>query len=220
LYIGQDDERLEPEEHWAKPMTPEMQFALTETYGFGPPWKEKYPVEIDYPFMHPKQEPVKNESEGKAIHGHIGQGEPGSIIDLPFREIWPMEGRPPEGEFVPLDQLPYASVGDVEEVVGPDGQPVDGLGIWIDPRRYFSPGQTAPGGLPGFIAPYQIPYYVEFEGPTTPGKKALKGPFSSWREAERYVETQQALVSGQGYYQIVDAKGLPVDLREHYGPGI
>jgi len=199
VYIGQDDERLEPEEHWAKPMTPEMQFAMAETYGFGPPWKEKYPVEIKTPFKTPLD---------------------GTPIDWPIHEVWPMEGRPPEGQFVPLDQLPYASVGDVEEVVGPDGQPVDGLGIWIDPRRYFSPGQTAPGGLPGFIAPYQIPYYVEFEGPTTPGKKALKGPFSSWREAERYVERQQALVSGQGYYQIVDAKGLPVDLREHYGPGI
>ena len=153
------------------------------------------------------------------ISGDDDLGDGATIIDWPIREVWPMEGRPPEGEFVPLDQLPYAAVGDIEEI-GPDGRPVDGLGIWIDPRRYFSPGQTAPGGLPGFIAPYQIPYYVEFVGPTTGGKKALKGPFKSWRAAEQYVERQQALVSGQGYYQIVDAQGLPVDLREHYGPGI
>jgi len=95
---------------------------------------------------------------------------------------------------------------------------LDGLGIWIDPRRFHQ--FPAPGGLPGFLAPYQPPYYVEFTGPTTGGKKALKGPFASWQEAERYVQRNEAMLAGQGYYQIVDGTGLPVDRKEFYGPGL
>lgn len=53
MYIGEEDSsKLEPEEYWSKPMTPEMQFVMAETYGFGPPWKEKYPKEIG-PFKTP-----------------------------------------------------------------------------------------------------------------------------------------------------------------------
>jgi len=75
--------------------------------------------------------------------------EQGTIIDVP-RERWPMEGRPPEGQFVPLDVLPHGRVG---------GGPMRGFGDiapipadWVVEKWFaqYAREDDLPDGMVGF----------------------------------------------------------------------
>lgn len=97
----------------------------------------------------------------------------------------------------------------------------EGLGIWIDPRRAVlleapHAGLYPPAG-PGFLMPYQPPFWLEVSSDVTGGRMERRGPFATWQQAAAFADRYYA-ARATGYFDIVDSKGLTVDIRE--GPGL